>query len=503
MGKSGGKNNSNNSHGDDKTSRIDSDSGNSSDEPALNWRYEKGLLRSVGLDGIASNMCLGPRNRVMDGSTDKPYELILQECPHVPGANMNIFWHPSTITTSSSSSPIDAATAPVSSTPKPTKTNARHMQFLMAGDGRVRSLAPVVEDPTNQPSSVDMVVDKPFCVTVMKWEGDEKEKAYLAPCYRESNSNSNNQNQNQYQYQVFDNRETQDLMSQIQPDQQVFDLERGSSYDSFLMDLHSEDENLVQLAYQIGFTGSASPSLLNNRKNYDDFESIVIRFTSENNIASSSSSPPSPSLVSEKVVSSVWSNSESQSGIVSYELSSLSPAGTMEAHLMGQSRNGLEITWLASTSFEVSDPIVDNTFPNSWTWSVLVFSGMMFCYLGVLKATNFFCPAHNSRRRRRRKEPRNSELTAATVNTINHETEIDVNDWGVVPTIDVPLPNRISEEEENVEEEDRSSNQSVFDSSFDSVYDRNSTLHTVTTVDIDSTLGTSSDVESVERHRQQ
>merc|ERR1719401_2785390 len=103
---------------------------------------------------------------------------------------------------------------------------------------------------------------------------------------------------------------------------------------------------------------------------------------------------------------------------------------------MGQSMGGLETTWLASTTFEV--PTRHDVFPNGWTWSLVVFSGIMFCYMILVKANNTFCPTA-----RRRKRTRNSELTASTAGSNNNNAS-DI-DWGIVPTLDVNLPARISE----------------------------------------------------------
>merc|ERR1712176_984188 len=151
-----------------------------------------------------------------------------------------------------------------------------------------------------------MGAEKPFCITNMKWGDDEEDKPYLVPCHRE----------NEKIQDTFDSQETINLMKKVKPQRQVFDVERGSSFDSFLLDLNSKDTSLVQFAYQIGFS-SYSSSSLSDKNNYDDFESIVVRVMTED----SGDDGPSK-LVSEKVVSSVWENNERQSGIVSYKLSS-------------------------------------------------------------------------------------------------------------------------------------------------------------------------------------
>jgi len=418
------------------------------------------LLHSVNPDGIATNYCLGPSNRIkaLDGRTDQPYELVLQDCPHVPKRSENIFVHPqeqpSRSTTSTS---IDAVHKPAGTKPEqPIETNARHMQFLVQGDGRVQSLAPVFDD-IKDPGE-DMVAEKPFCITTMRWGDDEVDKPYLVPCHRE----------NVKPQEAFDSLETINLMNKVKPQQQVFDTERGSSFDSFLLDLNSKDTSFVQFAYQIGFS-SYSSSSLSDKNNYEDFETIVVRVMTEDPGDGGESE-----LVSDNIISSVWANNERQSGIVSYKLSSFSKSGKMEAHLMGQSRGGLETTWLASSTFEV--PKKQDIFPNSWTWSALVFIGIMFCYLVFVKTTSHFCPTRSERKRMR---TRNSELTTST----NNNSEL--LDGGIIP-IDVSLPNRISEEEgtENMESD---AIRRSFRENRSSVYDR--TTATVTTAtDLDSTI---------------
>jgi len=452
-------------------------------DPKLNWKYDKGLLRSVDPDGVETNRCLGPNGRVkvLDGTTGQPYELILQDCPHIPGRKENIFVRSKAEATSSSTaeSSIDSATGPVGTTPAPPyKSYARHMQYLVQGDGRVQSLAPVFDD-LKEPGD-DLVAEKPFCITVMKWGDDEEEKAYLVPCHRDGESIQ----------ESFHNQETIDLMKQVQPEQQVFDTERGSVFASFLLDLNSKDTNYLQLAYQIGFSSDSSPSL-SDKSNYEDFESIAIKVMTED-----TNNDGVSSLVTERIISSVWANNERQSGIVSYEISGFSRTGRMEAHLIGRSMGGLETTWLASTTFEV--PTRRDIFPNGWTWSLVVFTGIMACYLILVKANNMFCPTGGQRKR-----TRNSELTAATANSNNNVSDMD---WGIVPTLDVLLPNRISEAEEEREGSGRSRRSSSFNNA-GSVYDMHdmtaSSVYDTTATDMtddrDSTLESNeNDVEDQE-----
>mmetsp|Transcript_2790 Transcript_2790/g.7669 ORF Transcript_2790/g.7669 Transcript_2790/m.7669 type:complete len:392 (-) Transcript_2790:3359-4534(-) len=314
------------------------------------------------------------------------------------------------------------------------------MQFLVQADGCVQSLAPVFDDPKDPGD--DLVAEKPFCITIMKWGEDAEPQAYLVPCHREGET----------EIESNSSSAEAELLERIQPRQQVFDTERGSAFDSFLLDLNSKDTDYLQLAYQIGFSSVSSPSL-SDKNNYEDFESIVIRVVTTADAAEGGGDEPSE-LVTERIVTSVWANNERQSGIVSYKLSSLSGTGRMEAHLMGRSMGGLETTWLASTSFEVPKPF--DPFPNGWTWSLLVFTSIMACYVVYLKVSYCFCPSS-----RRRKRSRNSELTAVTSNS-NHNNSNNNSDldWGIVPTIDVLLPNRISEEEGSSRSSSNSNNKS-------------------------------------------
>jgi len=440
-------------------------------EPKLNWRYENGLLRSVDPNGVATNLCLGPSDRVkvLDGTAGEPYRLVLEDCPHIPGRKDNIFVHPlepeetTTTTTSAVSTVGAAANARAAASEQPTKSYARHMQFLVQADGCVQSLAPVFDDPKDPGD--DLVAEKPFCITIMKWGEDAEPQAYLVPCHREGET----------EIESNSSSAEAELLERIQPRQQVFDTERGSAFDSFLLDLNSKDTDYLQLAYQIGFSSVSSPSL-SDKNNYEDFESIVIRVVTTADAAEGGGDEPSE-LVTERIVTSVWANNERQSGIVSYKLSSLSGTGRMEAHLMGRSMGGLETTWLASTSFEVPKPF--DPFPNGWTWSLLVFTSIMACYVVYLKVSYCFCPSS-----RRRKRSRNSELTAVTSNS-NHNNSNNNSDldWGIVPTIDVLLPNRISEEEGSSRSSSNSSRSrrditghSVYDTTADLTDDRDSTL---------------------------
>jgi hypothetical protein len=385
------------------------DAGSDSDG-VLNWRYENGLLRSVDPDGQATGHCLGPANGLtsLDGATCKPTELVRRNCPDI--ARENIFSH-NTFNTD----PVKART-----TVNTAVTNARHMQFLVLGDGRVQSLAPVVGK-----EETDIIAEKPFCVTVAKMEDDIKRKAYLMPCFGE---------------ELYNKVQNKDAL-RITPDQQVFDKDSESSFEPFLFHWKSEDESMLQLAYQIGYNGSYSPS---EDINWDRFDSFAIRVTKD----ADPLLDEHPALVLETPVS--W-GSHQHSGILSYALSDLDDYGGMEAHLIGLSRAGIESRWLASTSFVVPESALEKSFdfPNSWTWALVTFWGIMIVYVIVVKAKDLRCTDRGKRKKRE------SDLTADTLNSISVD-----DDWGrtsvQVPTrsngerrTSLQMPIRIDEQQIN------------------------------------------------------
>lgn len=385
----------------------------------LNWRFEDGFLRAVGSDGHATDRCLGPAAGVttLNGNTSEPYELVVQDCPDRGVHNgENIFEHGAVIKT--------PKTSPTETTPEEV---ARHMKFLVVGDGRVQSLARVSGSKT---PGKDIINDKPFCLTAMKWDGDEHTKAYLIPC-------------REFGIESEDVDTTSDnLEERVRLQQQLFDIDNRSSYDSFLFELHSEDQRYLQLAYQIGYNGNSAAN--REAKNYDRFDSFLIRVMS----GGDSSPDQDPNFVFERTVSP---GPDSNSGIVVYPFSNFGTAGRMEAHLLGTSRNGLETSWLASTSFVVSDSDV-KPLTNSVTWALVTFSAFMAFYVIVVKANRIFCND-------KRKKKRESELTAATANMIangypvfvgaNDDTNIRLPSvMHLIEAIDVDLPHRISEEDE-------------------------------------------------------
>jgi len=461
---------------DDSTMpRVDGGIGDEASETALNWRFEDGLLRSIGPDGYATDLCLGPSNSIttLDGSTCKPYELVLQDCPGVETSNKeNIFERDDT-------SNNIAPTTPT--------TSERHMQFLVVGDGRVQSLAPVLSE------GKDVIADKPFCVTIMKLQDDNHSNAYLMPCHDPNNSQGTKEC-------------LQNLL--VFSWKQDFDTDAESSFEPFLSNLKSEDESMLQLAYQIGNHETTSSD-----KNDDQFDSFVIRVTSDVD----SSLNQDPAVVFETTVST---GSDSRSGIFSYPLSSFRVAGGMEGHLIRTSRDGLESSWLASTSFVVLETSI-NPLTNGWTWALVVFSSFMACYVILIKSKSFFC---RNTTKRKRKKKRESDLTAATLNSIN----VGDLDWGRasvrIPsgidgdnesggtTVQIPTringvqrPNQIDEEDQilfQINEEDLDS-MDVFEDST-STEDNTVTDGTVDTDDLDTSGDTiENEIEANQQQHQQ
>jgi len=367
----------------------------------LNWRYEDGLLRSVGQDGYATDLCLGPNTTVtaLDGYTLNPYELFLQDCPGVQRIKENVFDHGTTArtrsrTASSIATRTSDETTPVEDTA--TASPTRHMRFLIVGDGRVVSLVPVF-DPKNP--GKDIIAEKPFCVTIMKWGEDQHTKAYLIPC-RDDNS-----------YNEVRDKEIGRIEEQIRPQQQFFDTSARSSFESFIFNWQNECDNTVQFAYQIGHNGASSST--DNEKNYDRFDSFQIKVMSDGNPELNQD----PSLMFEATVSPGYGTS--QSGISSFPLSNFQVAGSMEAHLIGSARGGLEASWLASTSFEVSK-ISHNQFPNNWTYTIFAFWAIMVVY-GIFVGLNKACCPTT------KKTKRESERSASTTTTIPNGNDTN---WG-------------------------------------------------------------------------
>jgi len=394
----------------------------------LNWRFEDGFLRAIGSNGYATDRCLGPAKGItaLNGNTSEPYELVVQDCiDRNVYDRENIFEHSGVIQRTPTTSRHQTTTT---TTPKEV---GRHMKFLVVGDGRVQSLAPVLD--SNHPGK-DIINDKPFCLTAMKWDGDEHTKAYLIPC-RESGTESED---------TVDTT-SDNFQERVRLQQQLFDIDNRSSYESFLFEFDSADYRFLQLAYQIGYNGN-SAAANTEAKHYDGFDSYAIRVMT----GGDSSLDQDPKFIFERSVSP---GPDSKSGIVLYPFSYFGIAGQMEAHLIGTSRNGLESSWLASTSFVVSESDI-NPLTNGVTWALVTFSAFMACYYILMKAKRCSCDVW------RRKRKRESEITADTMNMIRNGFPIyvdvnnndrDNNNIRLPPLIEhliVDLPNRIAEEDE-------------------------------------------------------
>ncbi len=445
--------------GSDETSRASTASAGiavmkelSTTTDSLNWRFENGLLKAVGSDGFATNRCLGPSMRITSFETNafEPYELILQDCPGDSDSakKQNIFSHD---TFSSAQRLIDESTS-VATTRSVTfkeedqkqvqneiqettqeEPHHRHMQFLVGGDGRIRSLAPVF-DPNSSSPNRDLVVEQQFCVTA---GAANDAKAYLVPCFEHEDETHvyNHKNKNSLEessHQIF------------QGQQQLFDPDERSFFDSFLLDWqNSEDDEAdtedadnaqaqdIQLAYQIGYHGSLSS---HQDAIFDQFNSFAIRVTSEGKREDNTPAIFETTLAQDQ-----------RSGIRTYPLSTFGPYNSnsnngeseMGAYLLGRSTTGSVPTgMLASTSFVVynngtavddfSAPKMISSFSGqqqqeeqeqpdissvNWPWAHFLFWGFMVCFAILIKANSMFRPS--------KKDPHWKQVLRESANTID------------------------------------------------------------------------------------
>ena len=363
-------------------------------ETSLQWRFEDGLLRALDLDGYATDRCLGPSATSLERNHVTPYGLVLQACPDTTHENIFAHHDENNLVTSRTIENDDK---------KAYAGIGRHMRFVVVGDGNIQSLAPVRGE-----------ADSAFCVTAMTWGSIGDTNAFLAPC-------------------LSDRRE------------QVFDIDAGSSFEPFLLNLQSADERIVEFAYQLGYDGASS--------NAGGFDSYVINVTCDCDKA----------FLSEVTLPG---GSSPTSGTLSLSLSDFDMNGSdvvgrLEAHLMGISRDELKSrSSLASTSFTVSESayesitpfpledgddalvtrIVDDGVVNAkgFPKSVKVlfcFLGFMLFYMILVMATSIFCPSRATIMRRRRKkkaknEKRDSDLTAATMEEAVNRMNSEGLDWG-------------------------------------------------------------------------
>lgn len=346
-------------------------------QTALNWRFENGLLHAVDGNGNGTDRCLGPSVTTLDSDHDSPYGLILQDCPQT-SSHKNVFSHESDGTRSE---PREYSL-----------DDGRHMRFTIVGDGHIESLAPV-----DGRVSLD---DSVFCMSSMNFGSVGEPVVYLVPC-RQGRK------------------------------EQLFNIGAESSFEPFLLSWKSPDANIVEFAYQFGYP------------NANDFESFAIKVTSDSD----------SSLVSKTVLPE---GSNPDSGTLAFSLSDLGISEStaherFEAHLVGMSSGGLESRPLAGTTFTLtessmsvsdeSNTNVDGTVDddNSTTaWqripttvkTLFWFLAIMVFYVVVTTAQNCFCPSNMTRQRlrmKKKKEARQSELTAATVDEARRYYESDPN----------------------------------------------------------------------------
>ena len=410
----------------------------------LNWHFQDGLLRAVGTDGFATDFCLGPTLLSLETNAFSPYELVLQDCPYNNSAigrdsiTENIFDRDTfSIERQSGESTSAVATARSANfeeqnqqeqkqKQEQAQSQQRHMRFIIGGDGRVRSLAPVF-DP-NSPKK-DLVAEQPFCVTADM----DAERAYLVPCF-----------EHQDETHVYNNDGTLEESSSstithriFKGEQQLFQPDARTSFDSFL--LHFEETDTVQLAYQIGYHG---PFASHYDPTFDRLDSFAIRVTNEKD---------NTPAVFESTLSQ-------QSGIRTFPLSNFGTStsndgnagqtnnyNNMGAYLLGRSSTGSVPTgMLASTSFLVTNKNIEKTpaeelsttIPSiseqqpqtpqpqspqqkqeiamasiNWPWAHFLFWGFMVCFAILVKAKSIF--------RRSQKEPHWKTILRESVNTVD------------------------------------------------------------------------------------
>jgi len=267
--------------------------------------------------------------------------------------------------------------------------NGRHMRFVFLGDGRIQSLAPVDGQGDIESSA--------FCMSGMHFGSVGEPNVYLVPCHEDR-------------------------------DEQLFTVDAGSSFEPYLLDLRADQET-VELAYQLGYNGALSSF------NPEGFESFAIKVTCDCD----------SSFLAEETLPSPTG------GTLSFSLSDLdiSESNRLEAHLLGISRSGLESSWLAATSFTVSESVYDinsgdvvgriadddiakGKIPGT-VKTLFCFLGFMVFYCLLVKANTIFCPANKTHHRRILKEKkRDSEITEVTIEEAAHRVTVEVpnENWG-------------------------------------------------------------------------
>lgn len=200
-------------------------------ETDFHWQYDNGLLHSP--DGL----CLGPTVNVLSAKACEPYELVMQECPSDDGYD--------------ESNPKQD--------PSWALTDSRHMRFIITAEGKVQSLAGVVNPKTLK----DKSSSNPYCLTMAKEEDDEFLKAYLVPCQPDESSDTITTYEGSFKGKEH---EGHDHHHHFIKEHQAFDV-YGTYSESFLMPLkcHWSTKEKVELAYQIGLplSSSEAPASIN------------------------------------------------------------------------------------------------------------------------------------------------------------------------------------------------------------------------------------------------
>ena len=170
--------------------------------PAMNWRFDNGLLRAVVAgDEENEDLCLAPASPITTGSSE-PVDLVLWKCPK------------------RNEDEDDADDRSV------TLARTQEMRFVVTAEGRIVSLAPMV-DPVNGRDETGTTTSL-FCLTLLT--GSDYEKVSLAPC---------------------------EITNEAVHHQQVFEVS-GTYSETFLMPLRQTwgYQERVLIAYQLGLPPS-------------------------------------------------------------------------------------------------------------------------------------------------------------------------------------------------------------------------------------------------------
>eukprot|EP00533_Pseudo-nitzschia_delicatissima_P004052 CAMPEP_0116091162 /NCGR_PEP_ID=MMETSP0327-20121206/7358_1 /TAXON_ID=44447 /ORGANISM="Pseudo-nitzschia delicatissima, Strain B596" /LENGTH=443 /DNA_ID=CAMNT_0003582495 /DNA_START=138 /DNA_END=1469 /DNA_ORIENTATION=+ len=196
----------------------------SSNETDFRWQYDNGLLRSP------NGLCLGPTVNALSAKGCEPYELVMQECP----------------------SDDDYDKSNPKQDPSWALTDSRRMRFIITAEGKVQSLAGVVNPKTLK----DKSSSSPYCLTMAKEGEDEFLKAYLVPCQPDESSDTTTTYEGSFKGKEH---KCHDRHHHFIEERQVFDV-YGTYSGSFLMSLkcHWYTEEKVELAYQVGLPLSSS-----------------------------------------------------------------------------------------------------------------------------------------------------------------------------------------------------------------------------------------------------